>query len=143
MNYLEVRGRPVGAVPDPTGELYVQLGMRYGDSDQQGAGGQCQPRHPGDEHRAVHSLLRKITKILRISCRKFNPVRARARHGGSWRTTRRSQDLTSYFPAPLAALRTLKCDVAVGVDRDRLAHLESTAPGWRTDGTHAVVHVRP
>ena len=59
-----------------------------------------------------------------------------------WDPTTSFQDLTAYFPAPLAALRTLKSDVAVGVDPDRLAHLESNAPGWRTDGTHAVIHVR-
>jgi hypothetical protein len=59
-----------------------------------------------------------------------------------WGPTTSFQDLTSYFPAPLAALRTLKSDVAVGVDPDRLAHLEANAPGWRTDGTHAVIHVR-
>lgn len=59
-----------------------------------------------------------------------------------WDPTTSFQDLTSYFPAPLAALRTLKSDVAVGVDPDHLAHLEATAPGWRTDGTHAVIHVR-
>jgi len=53
------------------------------------------------------------------------------------------RDLTAYFPAPVVALRTLKSDVAVGVDPDRLAHLEASAPGWRTDGTHAVIHVRP
>jgi Damage-control phosphatase ARMT1-like domain len=52
-------------------------------------------------------------------------------------------DVTGYFPAPVAALRTLKSDVAVGVLPERVAHLESTAPGWRTDGTHAVIHVRP
>jgi uncharacterized protein with ATP-grasp and redox domains len=60
-----------------------------------------------------------------------------------WDPTTSFQDLTSYFPAPLVALRTLKCDVAVGVDPDRLVHLEADAPGWRTDGTHAVIHVRP
>lgn len=60
-----------------------------------------------------------------------------------WAPTSSFESLTSYFPAPLVALRTLKSDVAVGVDVDRLAHLEATAPGWRTDGTHAVIHVRP
>jgi hypothetical protein len=43
----------------------------------------------------------------------------------------------------VAALRTCKSDVAVGVPPERLAHLEATAPGWRTDGAHAVIHVRP
>ncbi|WP_020014164.1 damage-control phosphatase ARMT1 family protein [Promicromonospora sukumoe] len=60
-----------------------------------------------------------------------------------WAPTSSFESLTSYFPAPLVALRTLKSDVAVGVDVDRLAHLEATASGWRTDGTHAVIHVRP
>nr|BFF20920.1 damage-control phosphatase ARMT1 family protein [Promicromonospora thailandica] len=60
-----------------------------------------------------------------------------------WEPTTTFRDLTAYFPAPLVALRTLKSDVAVGVDPDRLAHLEATTPGWRTDGTHAVIHVRP
>lgn len=59
-----------------------------------------------------------------------------------WTPTTSFQNLTSYFPAPLAALRTLKSDVAVGVDPDRLTRLETSAPGWRTDGTHAVIHVR-
>lgn len=52
-------------------------------------------------------------------------------------------EAAGYFPAPVAALRTLKSDVAVGVPPARLARLEATAPGWRTDGTHAVIQVRP
>jgi uncharacterized protein with ATP-grasp and redox domains len=59
-----------------------------------------------------------------------------------WAPTTSFKDLTSYFPAPLVALRTLKSDVAVGVEPDRLARLESTVPGWRTDGTHDVIQVR-
>lgn len=31
--YLEVRGRLVEAVPDPTGQFYVFLGRRYGDPE--------------------------------------------------------------------------------------------------------------
>jgi hypothetical protein len=52
-------------------------------------------------------------------------------------------EVTGYFPAPVAALRTCKSDVAVGVPSERLARLEATAPGWRTDGTHGVIQVRP
>ena len=59
-----------------------------------------------------------------------------------WNPTTPFADATGYFPAPVAALRTLKSDVAVGLTPDRLEHLNTTAPGWRTDGTHAVVHVR-
>jgi PPOX class probable F420-dependent enzyme len=35
MRYLEVRGRLVEFVPDPTGAFYVVLGKRYGEPDQQ------------------------------------------------------------------------------------------------------------
>lgn len=51
--------------------------------------------------------------------------------------------VTGYFPAPVAALRTCKSDVAVGVPAGRLAQLEATSPGWRTSGTHALIQVRP
>ena len=34
-HYLEVRGRLVEVIPDPTGAFYVRLGRRYGDPDQQ------------------------------------------------------------------------------------------------------------
>ena len=33
--YLEVRGRLVEVVPDPTGAFYVVLGKRYGNAEQQ------------------------------------------------------------------------------------------------------------
>ncbi|MFC6510518.1 PPOX class F420-dependent oxidoreductase [Promicromonospora citrea] len=33
-NYLEVRGKLVEVVPDPTGDFYVHLGKRYGNPDQ-------------------------------------------------------------------------------------------------------------
>ena len=33
--YIEVRGRLVEVVPDPEGDLYVRLGQRYGNPDQQ------------------------------------------------------------------------------------------------------------
>ncbi|WP_125132282.1 PPOX class F420-dependent oxidoreductase [Microbacterium sp. 10M-3C3] len=33
--YVEVRGRLVDVVPDPTGAFYVQLGRRYGNAGQQ------------------------------------------------------------------------------------------------------------
>jgi PPOX class probable F420-dependent enzyme len=34
-NYIEVRGKLIEVVPDPTGEFYVHLGKRYGNPDQQ------------------------------------------------------------------------------------------------------------
>ncbi|HEX6023247.1 MAG TPA: PPOX class F420-dependent oxidoreductase [Solirubrobacter sp.] len=33
--YLELRGKLVDVIPDPTGEFYVRLGRRYGNPDQQ------------------------------------------------------------------------------------------------------------
>jgi hypothetical protein len=46
------------------------------------------------------------------------------------------------FPAPVAALRTLKSDVVVGLDPTTLARLDAR-PGWRTSGEHALSQVRP
>jgi PPOX class probable F420-dependent enzyme len=34
LQYVEVRGKLVEVVPDPTGEFYVRLGKRYGNADQ-------------------------------------------------------------------------------------------------------------
>jgi len=35
LRYVEVRGKLIDVVPDPTGEFYVRLGKRYGFADQQ------------------------------------------------------------------------------------------------------------
>lgn len=35
MSYLEVRGKLVEVIDDPTGDFYVRLGQRYGNPDQQ------------------------------------------------------------------------------------------------------------
>lgn len=50
--------------------------------------------------------------------------------------------VVSYFPGPVAALRTAKSDLAVGIDPARLAGLERDDPHWRTSGEHAVIQVR-
>jgi Damage-control phosphatase ARMT1-like domain len=60
-----------------------------------------------------------------------------------WPGTTPFADLTSYFPSPLLALRTLKSDVAVGLEPPRLAALEESGEAWRTSGTHAVIQFRP
>jgi PPOX class probable F420-dependent enzyme len=33
--YLEIRGRLIETIPDPTGAFYVHLGKRYGNAEQQ------------------------------------------------------------------------------------------------------------
>ncbi|MGH4011913.1 MAG: damage-control phosphatase ARMT1 family protein, partial [Pseudonocardiaceae bacterium] len=60
-----------------------------------------------------------------------------------WPPTTPFAPLTRYFPGPVAALRTLKSDVIVGVDKQALSTLNSTCEQWRTNGTHALIQVRP
>lgn len=51
-------------------------------------------------------------------------------------------DVTAYFPGPVAALRTLKSDVIVGLDaRTETALVAAEGQRWRTSGTRAVVQV--
>ena len=47
--------------------------------------------------------------------------------------------LTSYLPGPVAALRTYKSEVSVGIDPDTAAKLDAAEPGWRYAGRHAVI----
>jgi len=50
---------------------------------------------------------------------------------------------TAYFPGPVAALRTLKSDVIVGLDaRTEAALVAAEEQRWRTSGTHALIQVR-
>jgi hypothetical protein len=51
-------------------------------------------------------------------------------------------DATAYFPSSVAALRTLKSDVAVGIDAATAAALDASGHAWRTSGTHGLVQVR-
>lgn len=51
-------------------------------------------------------------------------------------------DVTHHFPGPVAALRTLKSDVLVGVPAQVAAGLDATGEPWRTTGTHAMIQVR-
>jgi hypothetical protein len=48
-------------------------------------------------------------------------------------------DVASYFPAPVAALRTLKSDVITGMAASVLTSLDGTGRPWRTAGTHALI----
>jgi len=59
-----------------------------------------------------------------------------------WQPTTSFDEVTAYLPGPVAALRTMKCDVAVGVPADAVARLDATGEPWRSNGTHAVIQVR-
>lgn len=58
-----------------------------------------------------------------------------------WRPIFPFEQATAYFPGPVAASRTLKSDVVVGLDSTTVAVLESSGQPWRTSGTHALVQV--
>ncbi|MFD0307409.1 damage-control phosphatase ARMT1 family protein [Streptomyces sp. NPDC127119] len=59
-----------------------------------------------------------------------------------WPATTPFAGATAYFPGPVAALRTLKCDVMTGLTPATLAELDAGAESWRTSGTHALIQVR-
>jgi len=60
-----------------------------------------------------------------------------------WPATTPFSAVTAYFPGPVAALRTLKSDVAVGLDSTLLTALDASGTAWRTNGTQALIQVRP
>ncbi|MFJ2262079.1 damage-control phosphatase ARMT1 family protein [Streptomyces sp. NPDC087844] len=60
-----------------------------------------------------------------------------------WPATTPFAEATAYFPGPVAALRTLKCDVVTGLAPGTLAELDAGAESWRTSGTHALIQARP
>ncbi|WP_438452694.1 damage-control phosphatase ARMT1 family protein [Streptomyces asiaticus] len=59
-----------------------------------------------------------------------------------WPPTTAFADRTGYFPGPVAALRTLKSDVVVGLDERTVAALDAHEDHWRTSGAHALIQVR-
>ncbi|MGW6820534.1 damage-control phosphatase ARMT1 family protein [Streptomyces sp. NPDC055005] len=59
-----------------------------------------------------------------------------------WDATAPFAELTAYFPGAVAALRTLKSDVIVGLEPRTLDALERSGVAWRTSGTHALIQVR-
>ncbi|MGB3440634.1 MAG: ARMT1-like domain-containing protein [Actinophytocola sp.] len=59
-----------------------------------------------------------------------------------WAPTTPFEVTTAYFPGRVAALRTMKCDVAVGLPADMVIRLDASGEQWRSNGAHAVIHVR-
>ncbi|MFI9271609.1 damage-control phosphatase ARMT1 family protein [Kitasatospora sp. NPDC052896] len=60
-----------------------------------------------------------------------------------WPPTTPFAGAAGHFPSPVAALRTLKSDVVVGVGAAAVAELDGTGEPWRTTGRYAVVQVHP
>ncbi|MCW2903074.1 MAG: hypothetical protein JWO67_5339 [Streptosporangiaceae bacterium] len=60
-----------------------------------------------------------------------------------WPPTTAFAGVVSYFPGPVATLRTLKSDVITGIDPMVLGDLDATGKPWRTDGGHGLVQVHP
>jgi len=56
-----------------------------------------------------------------------------------WPVTTSFAELTGYLPGAVAALRTCKSDVAVGLSGQTAAALDAASPGWRYGGKHAVI----
>ena len=61
-----------------------------------------------------------------------------------WDPTTPFAEVTSYFPGPVAALRTLKSDVITGLTTGtETALVAAEGQAWRTSGTRALIQVRP
>ncbi|MEY9876912.1 hypothetical protein ABH931_006425 [Streptacidiphilus sp. MAP12-33] len=58
-----------------------------------------------------------------------------------WEPTVPFAEATDYFPGPVAALRTLKSDVVVGLAPEVPDRLDASVPGWRTAGTHGLLQL--
>lgn len=56
-----------------------------------------------------------------------------------WPFTTPFTDIVSYVPAPIVALRTLKSEVAAGIDADRLDTLDQRDPDWLVNGKWGVI----
>jgi hypothetical protein len=59
----------------------------------------------------------------------------------AWPATTPFAEVVSYFPGPVAVLRTLKSDVVTGLSPATVAELDATGRSWRTDGNHGLIQV--
>ncbi|WP_406284999.1 damage-control phosphatase ARMT1 family protein [Embleya sp. NBC_00896] len=56
-----------------------------------------------------------------------------------WDATTPFAERVRHFPSPVAALRTLKSDVVVGLDAPVVAGLDTTGEPWRTSGKYGLI----
>lgn len=57
-----------------------------------------------------------------------------------WAFTTPFEDVVSYFPAPLVALRTLKSEVIAGLQAEQVERLSRDDPNWLIDGQWGIIH---
>ena len=60
-----------------------------------------------------------------------------------WDFTEGFHTIVDYLPVPLVALRTLKSELAVGLDLDQIQFVFNQDPKWMIDGKWGVVHFSP
>ena len=60
-----------------------------------------------------------------------------------WPYTTPFEDIVSYWPVPVLALRTLKAEIAAGVPEERIDWLNETHPDWLTSGEWGVIQFSP
>jgi hypothetical protein len=58
-----------------------------------------------------------------------------------WPHTTRMEDVTGYFPAPFATLRTLKGEIMVGLQPGQAEALQVEDPTWLINGKHGVIQL--
>ncbi len=59
-----------------------------------------------------------------------------------WAPTTSFADATSYFPAPIVALRTLKAELVVGLRPGEAERLQRKDPAWLVNGQRGIVQAR-
>jgi hypothetical protein len=59
-----------------------------------------------------------------------------------WASDTPFAQVTRYFPAPVAALRTFKSEVVVGLEPGQAERLDAEDPEWRVNGQRGVIQVR-
>ncbi len=61
----------------------------------------------------------------------------------SWDPFYSIAEITSYFPVPLAVLRTMKSDVVVGLNKEQIEYLDDDDPEWKINGKRGIIQFVP
>jgi uncharacterized protein with ATP-grasp and redox domains len=57
----------------------------------------------------------------------------------AWEASESFQHVVSYFPAPVLALRTVKCELVLGVKQEMIDNAAKKEPLWMTTGNWGVI----